>query len=426
MKRFAIGMSAAVLLAGCGGTSQTSNDQSMTAQSKQLLRSQKAVAADYATAVQELYVAYFGRPADPTGLTNFENALLAAGAPTNIQGIVNAYSSNPALQSLINSFGTSKESQNLYGSGNATTFVTTVFQNVLGRTPQQQGLSFWVDAISSGTLTQGNAALSIMAGALTNTSAQGLIDAQLVSNRLSIASFFTAQVSSQNAVSFYSGSTAAASARTMLSGVSSTTVISAYEATALAAITALSTVSTTCTPSNLTLANYNAISLGMTLAQVNQTLGCQNTASQTVRTSGIVQYEWDDILSGAGSQLISVDFDATGTVVTGIAGSANFKSSSGLANPTGSPVTAACTPSNFTLANYNAIALGMTLAQVDQVLGCANDASETVRTSGVVQYEWDDILSGTGTQLISVDFDSTGSVVTGIAGSTNFKSSSGF
>ena len=71
-------------------------------------------APNYATVVQELYVAYFGRPADPTGLTNFENALSAANAPTDAIALSAAYSSNSTIRSLIDMFGTSGESQRLY------------------------------------------------------------------------------------------------------------------------------------------------------------------------------------------------------------------------------------------------------------------------------------------------------------------------
>jgi predicted lipid-binding transport protein (Tim44 family) len=127
------------ILAACGangGTDSVSASTPFDPQSKQLHRSEKAQASDYQTVVQQLYVSYFGRPADPTGLVNFESALLAANAPTDIQGLNAAYSTSPAIQSLVNSFETSNESQNLYGSGNPTAFVTAVFENVLNRPPQ--------------------------------------------------------------------------------------------------------------------------------------------------------------------------------------------------------------------------------------------------------------------------------------------------
>ena len=226
------------MLAGCGGNS-TSTESGAATEAKQLGRSEKAVVSPYQTVVQQLYVSYFGRPADPTGLTNFEAALAAANAPTDIQSLATAYSTNPAVAALIDSFGSSKESQTLYGTGNTTAFVTAIFNNVIGRQPQSAGLNFWVNAINSGSLSQGDAALAIMAGALTNTTSQGQLDAQLINNRIAVASAFTGQVASANLLSAYVGATSAATARTYLSGVNAATDVSSYEATANATLVAM-------------------------------------------------------------------------------------------------------------------------------------------------------------------------------------------
>ncbi len=227
-------------LVACSGNNGSG---SADAETKALQRNVKTTssAAEYATVVQQLYVSYFGRPADPAGLANFEAALQSAGAPTDITSLAQAYSSNAAIKSLIDSFGTSSESQSLYGSGTTTAFVTAVFQNVLSRTPASSGLSFWVDAIDGGSLSQGDAALAIMSGALTNNTTQGQQDALLINNRLTVAAYFTAQVSAQNATSSYSGSAAATSARTMLSAVTATTNTTTEQAAVNATVTALYT-----------------------------------------------------------------------------------------------------------------------------------------------------------------------------------------
>jgi hypothetical protein len=192
--------------------------------------SKGTTASDYAMVVQELYVAYFGRPADPNGLLNFENALLQLKAPTNLQGMIAAYSSNSGVRSLVDSFGLSKESQTLYGTGSNTQFVQAIFYNVLGRQPATSGLTFWVGAVSSNQVSRGSAALQIMAGALANQSSQGLLDAQLIQNRLQVASYFTSEVSLLGVTSRYSGATAAASARALLSAVQASTPLASMEA----------------------------------------------------------------------------------------------------------------------------------------------------------------------------------------------------
>jgi len=223
-------------LAGCGGDNI---DRSASLQAKHLVPQRKTTASDYRDLVQDLYVAYFGRPADPGGLSNFEAALQAAGAPTNLPGLVGAYATNGTVKSLVDSFGSSKESQNLYGSTSTSGFVTDIFQNVLGRAPQQSGLTFWSNAIASGSVTSGDATLSIMAGAESNTTAQGLLDAQLIANRIAVADSFTTQVTTQNALAAYSGSAAAATARAMLAQVGATTVEAGFASTVNATVTAL-------------------------------------------------------------------------------------------------------------------------------------------------------------------------------------------
>ncbi|HEX7644925.1 MAG TPA: DUF4214 domain-containing protein [Burkholderiaceae bacterium] len=221
------------LLAGCGGSDNSEhgiNGSSKSAAAR--LKTSSSAAAAYEIEVQQLYIAYFGRPADPNGLNNFSAALQADNAPTDIASLAQAYGSNTAIKNLIDSFGTSAESRTLYGSGSTSGFVSAVFQNVLGRAPAAAGLAFWTNAIDSGSLTQADAALAIMGGAQTNTSAQGQIDAALVANRVAVAQDFTATVSA----SIYAGPAAASAARTMLAAVTSTTDVSNYQGTIAATI----------------------------------------------------------------------------------------------------------------------------------------------------------------------------------------------
>src|SRR5579871_6523717 len=114
-----------------------------------------ASAASYSTLVQELYIAYFGRPADYFGLQNFEAALAAANAPTDAAALATAYSTNSAVKSLVDSFGTSAESSALYGSGSTESFVNAIFENLFGRAAAVSGLTFWTDAINAGQISKG-------------------------------------------------------------------------------------------------------------------------------------------------------------------------------------------------------------------------------------------------------------------------------
>lgn len=76
---------------------------------------------------------------------------------------------------------------------------------------------------------------------------------------------------------------------------------------------ATSTVATTCSASNFTTSAFNAIQEGMSVAQVNQVMGCQYTPSQTLRGSNYLTYTWG--VSGT-MTYIQVWFDSSGTTVT--------------------------------------------------------------------------------------------------------------
>jgi serralysin len=185
---------------------------------------------EYNDAVQALYVAYFGRPADTGGIANFQAQLAALNAPHDVQGLSAWYGTNATVHALIDSFGASQESRNLY-TGDTRSFVSSVYNYVLNRGPDTAGLDFWTSAIDRGGLSKGNAALSIMAGALTNTTGQGRVDAALVTNKLAAASNFTFALDTAARSAGYNGDIAAATARTMLASVSGTTNLDVFQST---------------------------------------------------------------------------------------------------------------------------------------------------------------------------------------------------
>jgi hypothetical protein len=72
------------------------------------------------------------------------------------------------------------------------------------------------------------------------------------------------------------------------------------------------TVSETCSDANFTIPRYNAITVGMTLDQVNQTLGCKYDPIFTIASSDFVHHTW---ANGDVSAGITVYFDATDSFV---------------------------------------------------------------------------------------------------------------
>ncbi len=222
--RFIASLSLA-LLVGCG----SSDDSAKTTGVQPQLRASGAIASDYKTIVQQLYISYFGRPADTGGLANFEAQLAALGGPTDIQKLDQAYRSSPGIKALVDGFGASAESAALY-SGDDNAFITAIYTNVLNRAPDAPGLAFWVNAIRSGSLTRANAAASIMAGALANTTTQGTLDANLVNNKVAVGSNFTDTLITTKNFG-YSGNAAAATVRSMLTSVTAATNTTAFQTT---------------------------------------------------------------------------------------------------------------------------------------------------------------------------------------------------
>ena len=185
--------------------------------------------AQYVALAQKFYVGYFGRPADAGGLANMVAQFAAGKVPTTIAEFTSAYQTNGTVKTLVNSFGNSAESATLY-HGTSQEFVTAIYQHLLGRAPDADGLKFWSSALDADNgLARGLAALSIMSGAERNTTAQGLIDAGLIANRVTVAANFTASLDQPREVAGYAGDAAAAVARAMLDAVDQNTSVIAYQ-----------------------------------------------------------------------------------------------------------------------------------------------------------------------------------------------------
>ncbi|MFM0258163.1 DUF4214 domain-containing protein [Paraburkholderia sediminicola] len=168
-------------------------------------------ALSYAEQVQQAYLAYYGRPADPAGQQYWVNQLTAA---------------NGNLNSIINAFGNSAESTALYGGSSTAAQVNAIYQTLFGRAADVTGLNFYVNGIVSGQFTLASVALNIYNGA-TGT------DATELTAKLGYADSFTAALSQSVAGQVaYSGNAAVSNARAAVASV----VDSTSQATATAAL----------------------------------------------------------------------------------------------------------------------------------------------------------------------------------------------
>lgn len=128
--------------------------------------------ADYFDDIQNLYIAYYQRPADPEGLVYWADRLDAAGGD---------------MTAIINAFATSAESTALYGDINSDTIsdvVTDIYQALFGRAPESEGLNYYVNGFNAGTFTAGTIALDILNGAQND-------DRLAINNKVEAAMQFT-------------------------------------------------------------------------------------------------------------------------------------------------------------------------------------------------------------------------------------------
>lgn len=201
--------------------------------------SDTTLSLQYNDLVQALYLAYFGRAADPEALLNYQATLSTLKAADDVPGLASAYGKTPAVQLTVDAFSTSEESKHLY-VGDTKTFVSAVYHNLFNRGPDKAGLDYWADAIDQGRLERSGASLAIMAGAFGNTSEQGILDANLVRKKIAAASNFTFALDTPAKVEYYRGDSAAASVRSLLSDVDANTNLVQFQNTIETAVQTLS------------------------------------------------------------------------------------------------------------------------------------------------------------------------------------------
>lgn len=113
------------------------------------------------------------------------------------------------------------------------------------------------------------------------------------------------------------------------------------------------------------------------------------------------------------------------TIYTGVVITIGSVISVGGSKTAGSTVAATCAAGNFTTAAFNAIQEGMSVSQVNQIMGCQYTPSLTLRGSNYLTNSWS--VPGSMT-YIQVWFDASGSTVTRSypSASIPFKTAVGF
>lgn len=172
------------------------------------------MATTYHAAIQKLYVAYFNRPADVAGLNFWETVLEGNNGDLNV--VAAAFSAVPEYTTAF------------AGKTNAQ-IVAQIYINLFGRTGDEVGMKFWVDAMAAGHMTVAQAVKFIADGA------QGT-DAEIVENKVIAATAFTAELDLPAEQAGYAGTAALTLAKAFLAGVTSDATLAA--ATTPAALSA--------------------------------------------------------------------------------------------------------------------------------------------------------------------------------------------
>jgi hypothetical protein len=124
-------------------------------------------------ALIELYIAYFNRAPDAIGL--------------NFWGT--AFSNGTTLGEMATLFIDQDETRETYPADTSNTdFVTAVYDNVLGRIPDQAGFDFWVDMLNRSeetSITRDQFILEVLRGV-----AEGSSDREYLDNKVDVGAYF--------------------------------------------------------------------------------------------------------------------------------------------------------------------------------------------------------------------------------------------
>ncbi|MDY0122971.1 DUF4214 domain-containing protein [Sulfurimonas sp.] len=148
------------------------------------------------TDIQKMYIAYFGRAADVSGLAYWTNQVTLANSS----------------EAVINAFSASAEYADNYAGKSNEFIVNSLYNNLFGRDAEVDGLLYWTAKLNDGTFSVGNVAWAIMVGAQNE-------DVLALGNKATAAQAFTDAMDTTDEIIGYSGADAAAEAKAWLATV---------------------------------------------------------------------------------------------------------------------------------------------------------------------------------------------------------------
>lgn len=122
--------------------------------------------------VLQAYLAYYGRPGDVAGLRYWSTRLDQEGG---------------SLDSIIQAFGVSAEYTERYGDLSDEALVSGLYQQLLGRDPDPEGLAFYVELLDTDAATLQTIALDVIFGVINE-------DVATVEHRMSVARYYITRI----------------------------------------------------------------------------------------------------------------------------------------------------------------------------------------------------------------------------------------
>lgn len=162
-----------------------------------------AIVTTHVAAVQQMYVAYFGRPADTAGLDYWTNVVEAnAGATAAVSA---AFAASPEY--IVTYFGQTN-----------TQIVNNIYQNLFGRDADAAGRTYWANLLTNGTIKVDTIVAEVAKAALTT-------DAEAVENKVAASTAFTAALDTTAENAGYQGNSALTLAKAFIKTVTSDTTL---------------------------------------------------------------------------------------------------------------------------------------------------------------------------------------------------------
>lgn len=323
-----------------------------------------------ATEVQKAYLAFFGRPADPVGLTYWQTQTVAA---------------------MNTGFAASTEYTALYTGMTPAQMVAQVYTNLLGRTADVPGLLYWAGEMTAGRQTVASLVTSMQASALG-------ADITTISNRVTYAAAFTAALDTVAEITAYTGTAAANSARTQVASVldtaasltAATTALTTSVATVVAAGTAATTTATTTfqltTSADRATGTYVDGSRFLSGGTFVDTLGSSDTITGTTGTTDtlFVQSVANATVTPSSItavEVLTIENTAAAAYTLSLANADSAIKTVNVNNTTGSTVTVTNNPTSFSNLGLSNVSQAVSIGSISTaVAGTADTLAITLNS----------------------------------------------